>query len=186
MTQQRRHNWPIDTVSGRRSLVPRSSPYWLRIGKGRALGFRKVSELWGTWVARWTEPECTVGQSRQRDLSKSLGTSDDLSFAKARNAAYAFCLSCDEKWQQNETEMLSVTVKEACVLYIDNMRVAKSAQAAIDAENKLKPYVYAHPLGRKLLEDLQTRDIEQWRNGLVTPKRMKTVSTGSTERLRPQ
>ncbi|MEE8144319.1 MAG: hypothetical protein V3T57_02820, partial [Kiloniellales bacterium] len=46
----------IDTRSARTKLVQRREPYWARIARGCALGYRK-GKSGGTWIARWQSPD---------------------------------------------------------------------------------------------------------------------------------
>ncbi|MFI8617673.1 hypothetical protein ACIGHN_19450 [Acidovorax sp. NPDC077693] len=34
-------------------MAPRREPYWIPLSKGRHVGYRKMSESSGTWVARY-------------------------------------------------------------------------------------------------------------------------------------
>ena len=64
----------IDTKRGRGALDIRPAPYFEKLAKGRGLGFRKLSEDRGTWVARYTSEEgrAADGKLKLNHANKSL------------------------------------------------------------------------------------------------------------------
>src|SRR5689334_16587589 len=81
-------NASLEARSNRLKLTPRREPYWQRISKGCHLGYRRLADGNGTWIAKY-RPE---GGAR---TYQSLGsaddfTNDDLTFAQAQEKAREF------------------------------------------------------------------------------------------------
>ena len=45
----------IQTVADRKKLDPRPAPYFARLEQGAFIGYRKLADGAGTWVARWRD-----------------------------------------------------------------------------------------------------------------------------------
>src|SRR5688500_14273753 len=78
----------LETRAARLRLVPRAKPYWRSIETGLHVGYRRLRQGGGTWIAR----RFAGGHYSERQL----GTADDfqdgdgtvvLSFGEAQNAA---------------------------------------------------------------------------------------------------
>jgi integrase len=65
------------------------------------------------------------------------------------------------------------TVEAACKEYVANQRSEKGERAAEFSTGRFKLHVYDQPFGAISLDKLTTRDLERWRDGLVTEKRRK-------------
>lgn len=143
----------IDTTTGRRALKPRREPYWARLATGCYVGFRKLDAGEGTWIARWRKPE-----GGQRYLA--MGHHPD--FDAAAKAAREWFAQCEQATPD------VVRVEEACRSYVEYLRVKKGALSATDAEGRFRRHVYGKPIGRRILMQLRTADIEKWHQGLIT------------------
>src|SRR3954447_12017544 len=86
----------LDTRSARIRLAVRREPYWIRLGPGRHVGYRRLGREGGTWIARAYD-----GETRKRAY-RALGAADDvldadglgvLTFAQAQEQARAWFLS---------------------------------------------------------------------------------------------
>src|SRR5829696_7650696 len=93
----------LETRTARLRLAPRSKPYWRSIETGLHIGYRRLSQGSGTWVARRF---CGAGRYRERQL----GTADDLQeadgatvldFREAQDAARAW-------WKAEQREALGL------------------------------------------------------------------------------
>lgn len=142
----------IQRSSERKALTPRREPYWARIETGAYLGFRKLDDGTGTWVARWRDE--SGGQKYN-----SLGAQPDYDTA-ARKAREWF-----DQCKGGSTEV--VDVAEACRRYVEDRRREKGEATAKDAEGRFKRHVYSTKFGRLALSALRTAHITDWRNALV-------------------
>ena len=113
----------VDTVTGRTKLKSRREPYWARIEQGSFIGFRKLSEGDGTWIARWRSAE-------GKQHYKALGHHPDFDMAvKAARQWFAQCDGATPKM---------VTVAEACRQYVADRRAREGDANANDAEGRFK------------------------------------------------
>ncbi|QID17832.1 tyrosine-type recombinase/integrase [Nitrogeniibacter mangrovi] len=142
----------IDTVSARKALDPRPAPYFQRLEKGAYIGYRKLDEASGTWVARWRD-------EHGKQINHTLGCFD--SFDQACKAAREWVKGA----QGGVTEV--VTVEEACRRYVEDRKVAKGAATATDAEGRFNRTIYGTKLGVLKLSALKTSHIIDWRNGIA-------------------
>ncbi|PTD95837.1 tyrosine-type recombinase/integrase [Pseudothauera lacus] len=142
----------ISTVGDRKKLKARREPYWNRIEAGCYLGYRKLADGTGTWIARWRAED---GGQKYRALG-SLATYDDA--AKAARQWFELC-------HGGSTEV--VDVEEACRRYVADRRSAKGDATAKDAEGRFKRLVYGTKFGRIKLPALRTAHITDWRNSQV-------------------
>lgn len=142
----------IKTVGDRKKLQARREPYWDRIEAGCFLGYRKLEDGTGTWIARWREED---GGQKYRALG-SLATYDDA--AKAAREWFEQC-------QGGSTEV--VDVEEACKRYVTDRCSEKGDATAKDAEGRFKRLVYGTKFGRIKLSALRTAHITDWRNAQI-------------------
>jgi len=142
----------IKKAGERSKLTPRREPYWERIEAGCFLGYRKLSDGTGTWVARWRNE---AGVQKYHALG-SLDTYD----AAAKSAREWF-----EQCQGGSAEV--VDVDEACRRYVTDRRSEKGEATAKDAEGRFNRLVYGTKFGRIKLSALRTAHITDWRNAQV-------------------
>lgn len=142
----------IKSVGDRKKLQARREPYWDRIEAGCFLGYRKLEEGAGTWIARWRAED---GGQKYHALG-SIATYDDA--AKAAREWFEQC-------QGGSTEV--VDVEEACKRYVTDRRSEKGDATAKDAEGRFKRLVYGNKFGRIKLSTLRTAHITDWRNAQV-------------------
>lgn len=142
----------IDTVAARQALEPRPAPYFTRLEKGGFIGFRKLPNGAGTWVARWRD-------EHGKQINHTLGTFD--TFDKA-------CKACRD-WialaQGGVTE--EIDVAEACKRYVADRKAEKGKACADDAEGRFRRTIYGKKIGKLKLASLKTTHLVDWRNSLV-------------------
>lgn len=139
----------IKSVTDRKRLPSRREPYWDRIESGRYLGYRKLNDGTGTWIARWRSDD---GGQRYH----SLGSQPDYDSA-AKTARTWF-----EQCAGGSTEVINVA--EACQRYVIDRLREKGAATARDAEGRFRRLVYGTRFGRIKLHTLRTAHITDWRN----------------------
>jgi hypothetical protein len=143
---------PIKSVADRKKLEPRREPYWDRIEAGCFLGYRKLDDGTGTWIARWRTEE---GSQKYQSLG-SLPSYDDA--AKLAREWFDQC-------RGGSTEI--VDVEEACKRYVTDRRTEKGEATAKDAEGRFKRLVYGSKFGRIKLSALRTAHLTDWRNAML-------------------
>lgn len=139
---------PIDSKGKRDKLKPRREPYWARLEKGGALGFRKLAVGDGTWSARWTDDE-------YKKHYKSLGKFD--TFDAAAKEARRWLASCT-----SGASPKTVTVADACRSYVNALRMEQRLKTAHDAEGRFRRLVYGTAIGKTDLDRLKTIQVEKW------------------------
>lgn len=142
----------IQKAGDRSKLKARREPYWVRIEAGCYLGYRKLIDDTGTWIARWRNEE---GMQKYHALG-SQPTYDDA--AKEARAWFEQC-------KGGSTEV--ITVEEACKRYVADRRAEKGEATAKDAEGRFKRLVYGTKFGRIKLPALRTAHVTDWRNAMI-------------------
>jgi len=139
----------VDSKTKRAKLAPRPEPYWSRLVAGGHVGFRRLAEGDGTWIARWRDDE---GKQHYR----ALGHFDD--YDEAAKAARAWI-----KANERGTSPSVTTVEAACKAYVESLKVDQRLATAKDAEGRFKRLVYGKTLGEIELDKLKTTHITRWR-----------------------
>lgn len=142
----------IKTVADRKKLPSRREPYWDRVEAGCFVGFRKLDDGTGTWIARWRTDD---GTQKYHALG-SYPNYDDA----ARAAREWF-----EQCKGGSVEV--VDVAEACKRYVEDRRREKGDATAKDADGRFKRLVYETKFGRIKLPALRTAHVTDWRNAQV-------------------
>lgn len=142
----------IKTVSDRKKLAARREPYWDRIEAGCYLGYRKLNDGTGTWVARWRSEE---GTQKYHALG-SIPAYDDA--ARAARDWFEQCAG-------GSVEVIDVA--EACRRYVEDRRQAKGKDTADDANGRFKRLVYGVRFGALKLTSVRTAHIVDWRNAQI-------------------
>lgn len=146
------HN--IKKAGDRSKLEPRREPYWDRIEAGCFLGYRKLEDGTGTWIARWRNEE---GAQKYH----AIGSTPSVGYDAAVKAARQWFAQC----KGGSTEV--ITVEEACRRYVIDRRTEKGEGTAKDAEGRFNRLVYGTKFGKIKLPSLRTAHIADWRNAQV-------------------
>ncbi len=147
----------IDSKTKRQSkaLKPRREPYWHRLSAGCHLGYRKLAEGEGTWIAKYRD-----GQTGERSI-RSLGTIIDAPGAPAFDVARKLAQQWfDELIKGVDPE--PKTVREACVQYAKSIG-AEGSPRGQRAEQDFKRLVYDDALAKVDLFRLREKHVEEWR-----------------------
>lgn len=140
----------IDSKTKRDKLAPRREPYWAPLQKGAAVGFRKLENGTGTWIARWRDE---AGKQKYR----ALGEFDK--FDDAAKAARTWLESCEQGAKTGVT-----TVREVCEDYVKALRAEGRHDTAKDAEGRFNRLVYEEPLARLPIDKLRATTVSKWLN----------------------
>jgi integrase len=142
----------IDTVTARERLKPRREPYWHRISKGNYLGARK-------------------------QVYKALGDLSTLPDHQRYDAA----AKAAREWFEHLGKGGSVetmTVAGACKKYVQQLRDAKGAKPADDAQARFRRHVLSDAKFAAIeLTKLTPAHVEAWRRALRT----KPTPTGANK-----
>jgi integrase len=161
----------LETKASRSKLEARNKPYWVPIGPGLHLGYRK-GKLGGHWVRR-------IYLGDQRYDTETFAAADDrddsdgatiLTWWQAQEAARRL----RDEFARPKTAAL--TIRAACAEYVDDLATRKSARAAKGAWGRLHKHLLP-TLGDRLLAELTSAEFLRWRNGLV-------LKTGDDETIR--
>ena len=145
----------------RAALKPRREPYWgALLAQGRYLGFRKIDEQRGSWVARLRDDAGIQHYKALGALSPTLG------YDEAKAAALAVFTAHDAGVKAS----VRATVEDACKAYVEDRRREKGDATARDAEARFERTVYETEFGRMALDKLRTPHIRRWRDGLALGK----------------
>ena len=153
-----------DTRSARGKLPQRREPYWTRVARGHAVGYRKGSSG-GTWIARRQTPDGGKQYSALGQADDSLDADDSrvLSFDQAQDKAREWFRRAARHEAGVEDNL---TVSEAIEDYLDFLRLERTASTAYDAAKRAHKHILG-PLGKRRVSDLTTKQIRRWRDSMV-------------------
>jgi integrase len=158
----------IHKVRVRAALKPRREPYWgPMLAKGRTVGFRKIDDERGSWIARLRDEHGV-------DRYKALGhVSEQFGYEAARAAALKWFEAADAGVSSDV-----VTVTDACKEYVEDRRREKGEATAHDAQKRFERTIYGKPFGAVALSKLRTPRIKIWRDslGLSKPSADRTLT----------
>lgn len=142
----------IDTVSGRQKLMPRKEPYWYKLSQGHHLGYRKLEDGHGRWIARKI-------QNRQKSYF-SLDCDGRVGFSDAQQIA--------RKVLENSAGANSAryTVQNAIDHYIEYLTLEKSNASGVDVKQRLNLHV-PEPLKKTLLVKITTIQVKNMQYKMV-------------------
>ena len=152
----------LQSKTARRRLEPQSKPYWGQLTVGRFLGYRKrKGKGAGSWVAR------VKLVSQRRYAEQKLGIADDdvendgihvLSFEEAAEAAHEWC----RVQESGRVANTKYTVAKCMEDYVSYLRSEGKPSAPI-VDGARRRYVESHRLGGRVVCDLTTRELREWR-----------------------
>jgi len=149
-------SFAVHKVTVRKSLAPRREPYWAApIARGKFIGFRKIDDDSGTWIARMRDE---AGRQQYRSLGIVTPAFD---YDQAKEAA--------ERWfELLETGVSAqvVTVADACRAYVTDRRSEKGDATARDAEARFERTIYKNAFGARPLDKIRAAHIKAWREHL--------------------
>lgn len=133
-----------------------NTPYWMRLEKGRHIGYRKISDTNATWLARRRLEDSMDRTGSGSYDYKALGSSTkDFDFTAAKRAA--------EAWFKSAISGDVTTIEGACKAYVEDRRTQKGDKTAYDAEVRFKRTVYQKPIGAVHLDRITTKRLKDWR-----------------------
>lgn len=139
----------IKSKTGRLNAEVRREPHWECLRTGVYVGFRRLAEGDGTWIARRLVP------GKKAYQFKSLGTLASYEEAVEQTNAWAGAVDMGVSHK-------TATVAEACAAYVKLLKVKNTAASAKDAEGRFKRLVEGTPLGNTPLDKLRTTALQTW------------------------
>jgi integrase len=143
----------LHKVGVRASLPARREPYWgPPLERSRYIGFRKLADGTGTWIARMLDEH---GDHKYRRLGWA---TDKFGYTEAKKAAEAWFKGKDAGLSDEVPKLQTI-----CEEYVEDRRTEKGEATAYDAEIRFKRTVYGKPIGAKRLDKLTTKMLKDWR-----------------------
>lgn len=141
----------LTSKSARLKLKVRRNPYFLKLGNGNHLGFRRGPD---TWIARHRD---RTGKMH----FQSLGEIED--FADAKDQA--------DKWFASmgvgaRRSAVRGTVREALTAYVDHLDKANRSAAAKAAKGRFSLTVFSDPIADLRVDQVTLDDFEEWQKRL--------------------
>lgn len=136
------------------ALPPRREPYWSRVRTGLFVGYRKLADGTGTWVARWYNDD---KRQQYHALGPGVSTLDAAAIAAVR---WADALAMGVR-------TVDATVGDACRAYVEHQKARKGSKAAADPDGRFKRLVYGRPIENVPLAKLTTIAMRKWLNAQV-------------------
>ena len=164
----------------RTSLAPRRDPYWHLIAEGQHIGYRRIPDALGTWVARYYTTE--HGRRFQ-----ALGVADDeatadghaiLTFAEAMAAAQRWILTLARADGANEVPSGPYTVAQLMDDYLKDRQETKRKDLS-HTKYTMKSHILP-TLGHIDVSKLNRKTLDRWRKAMVT------ADSGEPEMMRRQ
>jgi integrase len=149
----------IQTVKQRAALKAQREPYFVAMGKGRHIGYRRTADG-GTWIARAYDP------ATQKRVYSALGDLANVpaseQFGAAQQAAAKWFAHLDGGGSKD-----AINVREACALYV--AKLEKRGTPTGDRKAKKTAQFFARhldadPIAVIQLTKLQPRHVEEWRD----------------------
>ena len=167
----------LESKTARLSLAPRNAPYWLAIGEGQQVGYRKGIKD-GYWVARLTD------MKSRKKVQESLGTADDQQDADGKEVlTYYQAVEAAQDWFKRRKEAdeakaavrpskNSITVSQAVEIYIEYLKT--DGKSGKSSEQAAFANIYRAPIALKRLVDLTVDDIKGFRDHIAnSPRRTR-------------
>ena len=153
-----KHN--LKVKDSRRRLKPRREPYWMDLGKGCAIGFRRGPD---SWIARWHNPA--------DKKHHYLALKEALEFEDALEAA--------QTWWRTVSggasgSVVRGTVLEALTAYVKAKR--EHGRDADDIERRIGLTVEGTGLASTRMEQLTLPTFTAWRTSLMPGRANRTVN----------
>jgi integrase len=156
----------IHKVRVRAAFKVRRNPYWgPAIAGDLTLGFRKIGETEGTWIARLrvNEPD---GKRYAYESFGLVTAENDYEAARAKAL----------KWREARDAGVTddaVTVADACREYVEDREREKGRACAHDAQKRFERTVFGTTFGATRLDKLKAPRVKAWRDGLELSKASK-------------
>jgi integrase len=182
-------NPKLDTRSARARLKPRREPYWCAIAPGRHLGYRRLGERGGSWIAKLRIPNAGRWYEALGAADDAIETGADvLTFAQAQENARAWFVQQERKATgapAPDPEPSPLTVHEVVSDYLTwtekHRRPTTAREWRYMAEAHILP-----ALGKLEVAKLTTERLRKWHEELAEQPRRVRTRRGEKQRHREQ
>jgi integrase len=166
-------NSTLEAKSNRLKLPIRREPYWQRISKGCHIGYRRLTDGNGTWIARY-RPE--NGARTYCALGSADDVTDGITFAQAQEKARDYFKAEQRKAAGEFVSAGVYTVADAMRDYFADRERKRHKSVAID---RLQSEAHIIPaLGSTAVEKLTKRKIVEWHAALADAPARKRSPAG--------
>lgn len=150
----------LDTRTARAKLKARGKPYWVQIGEGLHLGYRKGASF-GKWVKRTYQGDekYTVETFALADDTLGADGEKTLDFWQAQEVVSGKRV-IERREQKKRT---GYTVEQTCIDYVEFLG---DRQSAYEVHRRLKRFVVPE-MGDQLVENLKADELRAWHRGLA-------------------
>lgn len=153
----------LETRTSRNKLKIAHEPYWVGIGKGLYLGYRKGAQG-GSWIVRYYINDKYVKQKLGKaDDYQDSNNIDVLDYFKAQEFARKFA-NQQAKLAAGDSEQQSLTVQEAINNYLAWFKAHRKSFST--TEHVAKAHIIP-TLGDKLVNKLTPQVIRQWHESII-------------------
>jgi integrase len=155
----------LDSKDARRKLQPRAKPYWRSIERGLHLGYRRLRDVAGPWIARRY-----IGNQRYDE--QAIGIADDFSAADGFRVLDYWQAVDAVRGSARAVAPRPYSVAEAVREYLDYMRRERKTVRLVECR------MVAHvlpALGEIRVADLTTKQLRDWLADVAaTPPRVRS------------
>jgi site-specific recombinase XerD len=152
----------LTKATTRARLEIRREPHWQKIGKGRYLGFRRMSSnSRGQWIARFYDS----GQAKQHfhPLGDFGAITESERYGEALKSAMKWFSHLDRGGSAS-----SLTMQDIADRYVDHVRRTRGETAAQDVRRRLGTYVLTYtPFEALDVTKLTATHLDRWRRWMV-------------------
>lgn len=139
----------LKSKSAREALAPRRNPYFHCLKPGLYIGYRRLVEGDGTWIAR------RLQEGSKKYVFRSFGALSGYEEAVRETEAWAAGVDVGVSHK-------GTLLEAACKNYVEHQRIHKSKASADDAEGRFKRLVYGKKIGTILLNKLLPQHLREW------------------------
>lgn len=175
----------LESRSARLKLAPRKRPYWNTTPKaGVHLGYRRIANTNGTWVARTYQGRSGVYETRAFAQADDYAESDADEVLTYYEAAQRIAGAAPAVRHSS-----TYSVQDAVTAYLDY--IARHRKSIVDARSRLNAYVVPY-FGERPLSGLTPTDFDAWSTWAFThdpradqqKRKKKAIAPAERERRR--
>jgi len=170
----------INTTAKRNKLTPRREPYWHMLRRGGYLGYRKLnrvhhSDIGGTWICRWrnkndvTQRKSDTPKDSRLQKKQEYKTLGDLpEYSEKEKFDHAVKLA--NQWFDSiktQVKVTRYTVEMVTDDYLARIRSRKGEKGFKNANSKINAQIRNSVIWSMYLDDLTTKDIDDWHQGML-------------------
>lgn len=148
----------------RLELRERREPYFVKLGKGAYLGFRRGPN---TWIARF---RTRSGEQNYHSLAVPLDSRDEFHDAKALAEAWFAQMGGASGATRRGT------VRQALAAYVEDLERHGRTEAAKTARPRFRVCIESDPIADVKLENATRADFTEWRGRLMKGRQPQSVS----------